>query len=130
VGAAVAAAGEALVAAVGGTLGDEQSAGLGGANACTVRCAELAADPVSGVRKLEGERLSLYVELNVAFRLMAEDADVVPQDESKVSRLHAVKSGCRVLEVACRELQLHYMWLLQHDQNSLLGMVGCCTTAL
>lgn len=97
VGAAVAAAGEAFVAAVGGSLGDEQSGGLGGANACVVRCAELAADPVSGVRKLAGERLSLYVELNVAFRLMAEDADVVPQDESKVSRLHAVKTGCRVL---------------------------------
>lgn len=84
VGAAVAAAGKALVAAVGSTLGDDSTGGLGGANACVVRCAELGQDHVSGVRKLDGERLSLYVELNVAFRLMAEDADAVPQDEAKV----------------------------------------------
>lgn len=84
VGAAVAAVGDALVAAVGSSLSDDSTGGLGGANACVVRCAEMAADPVAGVHKLDGERLSLYVELNVAFRLMAEDADAVPQDESKV----------------------------------------------
>lgn len=80
VGAAVVAAGEALAAAVGSTLSDDSTCGLGGANACVVRCAEVAADPVSGARKVDGERLSLYVELNVAFRLMAEDAEAVPQD--------------------------------------------------
>jgi hypothetical protein len=84
VGAAVAAAGEALAAAVGSTLSDDSTGGLGGATACVVRCAEVAADPVSGVCKVDGERLSLYVELNVAFRLMAEDAEAVPQDEGKV----------------------------------------------
>lgn len=85
VGSAVAAAGEALVAAVGSAFSDDDIGGLGGANACIVRCAELATDPVSGLRKLDGERLSLYVELNVAFKLVAEDADAVPQDEAKVS---------------------------------------------
>jgi hypothetical protein len=84
VGAALAAAGEALAAAVCSTLSDDSTGGLGGANACFVRCAEVATDPVSGVRKVDGERLSLYVELNVAFRLMAEDAQAVPQDEAKV----------------------------------------------
>jgi hypothetical protein len=85
VGASVAAVGDALVAAVGSTLSDDSTGSLGGANACVVRCAEMAGDPVAGVHKLDGERLSLYVELNVAFRLMAEDADAVPQDEAKVS---------------------------------------------
>lgn len=84
VGAAVAAAGEALVAAVGSSLADDSTGGLGGANACVVRCAELSPDPVSGLRKLDGERLSLYVELSVAFRLMAEDAEAVPQEDAKV----------------------------------------------
>ena len=82
--AAVAAAGETLAAAVGSRLGDDSLGGLGAANAVIVRCPELSADPVSGVRKLDGERLSLYVEFNVAFKLVAEDADAVPQDEAKV----------------------------------------------
>jgi hypothetical protein len=87
VGAAVAAAGEALVAAVGSSLADDSTSGLGEANACVVRCAELSPDPVSGLRKLDGERLSLYVELNVSFRLMAEDAEAVPQEDAKVNTL-------------------------------------------
>lgn len=81
---AVAAAGEVLAAAVGNCVADDSTGGLGGANACIVRCSELSQDPVSGVRKLDGERLSLYIELNVALRLVAEDGEAVPQDEAKV----------------------------------------------
>jgi hypothetical protein len=60
----------------------------------------MAADPVAGVHKLDGERLSLYVELNVAFRLMAEDADAVPQDESKVSLTGTAMAQPRAADIA------------------------------
>lgn len=50
-----------------------------------VRCAKEGLDPVSGLKLLDEERLSLYIELNVAFRLTAIDAAVVPQAEGKVS---------------------------------------------
>lgn len=60
-------------------------AGTGGANACVVRCAHQTQDPAGGCRPVDGERLSLYVELNVAYRLTAEDAAVVPNAEQAVS---------------------------------------------
>jgi hypothetical protein len=43
-----------------------------------------AADPVCGLQPLAGDRLSLYIELNVAFKLTVEDAELVPQAEVKV----------------------------------------------
>jgi hypothetical protein len=39
---------------------------------------------VCGLQPLAGDRLSLYIELNVAFKLTVEDASVVPQAEAKV----------------------------------------------
>lgn len=53
-----------------------------------MRCAKEGLDPVSGLRLIDEERLSLYIELNVAFRLTALDAGVVPQADTKV--------GCRL----------------------------------
>jgi hypothetical protein len=65
-------------------------AGAAGANACVVRCAQQTRDPAAGCRALDGEQLSLYVELNVAFRLTAEDAAVVTNSEKVVSWLVVV----------------------------------------
>ena len=58
--------------------------GAGGANAFVVRCAKEAPDPVHGLTTVDDERLSVYIELNVSFRLTASDAAVVPQAEHKV----------------------------------------------
>jgi hypothetical protein len=57
---------------------------LGGANTAVVRFDSVQADPVGGSRQLAADRLMLYVELNVAFPLTAEDAEVVPESERKV----------------------------------------------
>ncbi len=48
------------------------------------RCAEEGLDPVNGLRLLNAERLSLYIELNVAFKLTAEDDGLLPHAEAKV----------------------------------------------
>jgi hypothetical protein len=89
--AAAAASGAAAAAAAGQVLADALTAastaahaGRGGHNTAVVRCAGVGDDPVSGLRQLEGERLSILVELNVAARLTAADAAVVPQDEALV----------------------------------------------
>ena len=42
-------------------------------------------DPAVGTRAVNPERLELLVELCVAFRLMAEDAGALPQDNARVS---------------------------------------------
>jgi hypothetical protein len=54
-----------------------------------------AADPVCGLQPLAGDRLSLYIELNVAFKLTVEDAaaGVVPQAEDKVCSMYAVHAA-------------------------------------
>lgn len=51
-------------------------------------------DPVYGLKRLDGERLSLYIELNVAFKLTVEDADVVPQAEAKVRTCGLCRAAC------------------------------------
>lgn len=53
-----------------------------------------AADPVCGLKRLDGERLSLYIELNVAFKLTVEDAEVVPQAEVKVRTCGWCRASC------------------------------------
>lgn len=40
-----------------------------------------------GLKAADAERLSLYIELNVAFKLTVEDSAVVPQAEAKVRAL-------------------------------------------
>jgi len=80
---------EAGAAAEAASLGPA-FAGAAGANACVVRCAQQTRDPAAGCRALDGEQLSLYVELNVAFRLTAEDAAVVANSEKVVSWLVVV----------------------------------------
>jgi hypothetical protein len=60
------------------------SGGLGGANACIVRCSCVQGDPVSGSRAVAQEQLSLYVELNVAYPLTPADKDVIPGNEVQV----------------------------------------------
>jgi hypothetical protein len=49
-----------------------------------VRCARVQRDAVGGAHELDSERISLYIELNVAYRLTADDMVAVPQAESKV----------------------------------------------
>jgi hypothetical protein len=62
-----------------------------------------APDPVCGLHPLAGDRLSLYIELNVAFKLTVEDAGVVPQAEVKV-RLLALPCAMDCSWCACNML--------------------------
>ena len=58
--------------------------GLGGANACIIRCSCVQGDPVSGSRDVALDQVSLYVELNVAYPLTGEDKGAVPENEAQV----------------------------------------------
>ncbi|WIA20733.1 hypothetical protein OEZ85_005103 [Tetradesmus obliquus] len=81
-------------------------AGAGGANSFVVRCAQDAPGPVCGLQPLAGERLSLYIELNVAFKLTVEDAGVVPVAEAKGAGLVSEFTTCWALVslTRCAEL--------------------------
>lgn len=54
------------------------------ANSAIVRCGQVQPSRGGGCHKVEADKLSLYVELNVAFKLSAEDAKSVPQSEYMV----------------------------------------------
>uniref|UniRef100_A0A383VHS6 Uncharacterized protein n=1 Tax=Tetradesmus obliquus TaxID=3088 RepID=A0A383VHS6_TETOB len=70
-----------------------------------------APGPVCGLQPLAGERLSLYIELNVAFKLTVEDAGVVPVAEAKGAGLVSEFTTCWALVslTRCAELsrQMH-----------------------
>jgi hypothetical protein len=63
------------------------------ANAAIVRCSQQQPARGGGSQRVEADRLSLYIELNVAYRLTPSDADAVPQDERRVRRAGAALSG-------------------------------------
>jgi hypothetical protein len=54
------------------------------ANTAIVRCGQVQPSRGGGCHKVEADKLSLYVELNVSFKLSAEDAKAVPQSEYMV----------------------------------------------
>jgi hypothetical protein len=59
----------------------------GGGGAAVVRCDEAQPDPARGTRAVGADRVVLLVELNVAFRLTAEDAGALPAREERAAGL-------------------------------------------
>ncbi|KAF5843394.1 hypothetical protein DUNSADRAFT_16893 [Dunaliella salina] len=52
-----------------------------------VRCSEMQADPRIGARIIDDSTLSLYVELNVSYRLDIADTKTMPSSEHKASQM-------------------------------------------
>jgi hypothetical protein len=74
------------------------------ANEAIVRCGQSQPSRGGGVQKVDADKLSLYVELNVAFKLSTEDALAVPQSEYRVGgswRMRClVQHACEAAAVA------------------------------
>eukprot|EP00877_Chromochloris_zofingiensis_P009156 jgi/Chrzof1/4494/Cz14g15130.t1 len=54
---------------------------------CVVRCCCVQEDAVGGTHVVDADRISLYVELNVAYKLTVEDTPVLPENEVQARQL-------------------------------------------
>lgn len=64
---------------------------------CVVRCSCTQPDAANGSRELEGGSVSLYIELNVAFKLQMPDTKVLPVADVKARRIVEELTCCWAL---------------------------------